>query len=630
MRMSRAIVRRAKCSVRRSFAGSEVERSRQRPEARLELGPGRRMADGRTACAHRPRAGARCPSTDIARVRSWRQARRRTHCRHAGNLRRHGMRSRRAQRTRSHLGATLARGFRGFVRAIVLDEIANALPGDPAIAWNALGRLREPFDQRGASGLRLRRLGRRRELTVIPPIAEPADAHVATAGASAIVQREIRAARTLEVDLRRTCVPERRAASRPATSRSRAGTRVTSAPLRPEAPVRRSAARQSGSTASGIARSTDFTRGMAVEREYTRAALHGASRCGLRTASRRRLRPTRQLALEPASSAVAGNPIDPDDRNALVPRRERLACRLCLVGSRHVRARPSCRRSSPAAQPAVTTPAAAAAPASRMPTCAGCSAPLPRTQWRGGARRRPALRARRSSSPRSSRGTAFSQLATAGSSSACRSRYGSRNGGEQLTLLSTLAARDSVPVDRPSERGERRRRDSRLRSRRLRDQVVLIDAHYDHLGIQHGQAGDSIYNGADDDASGVVAVMEIARALAAGPAAQANRRRRSHDGRGGRAARHTLVHRTPGSPARGDGGEPRDRDDRTTRLARRRTGPRLAHGLRAIDHGRPVREGGLPIVADQPARPAVLHAERQHCLRGAGHRGAHAVVVQHA
>src|SRR5512138_4046800 len=47
----------------------------------------------------------------------------------------------------------------------------------------------------------------------------------------------------------------------------------------------------------------------------------------------------------------------------------------------------------------------------------------------------------------------------------------------------------------------------------LRDQAVLIDAHYDHLGIGRPVNGDSIYNGADDDASGVVAVLEIARAL---------------------------------------------------------------------------------------------------------------------
>lgn len=52
----------------------------------------------------------------------------------------------------------------------------------------------------------------------------------------------------------------------------------------------------------------------------------------------------------------------------------------------------------------------------------------------------------------------------------------------------------------------------------LRDSVILVDAHYDHLGIGPAVNGDSIYNGADDDASGVVAVLEIARALAAGPA----------------------------------------------------------------------------------------------------------------
>ncbi|HYH82026.1 MAG TPA: M20/M25/M40 family metallo-hydrolase [Longimicrobium sp.] len=57
----------------------------------------------------------------------------------------------------------------------------------------------------------------------------------------------------------------------------------------------------------------------------------------------------------------------------------------------------------------------------------------------------------------------------------------------------------------------------------LRGQVVLIDAHYDHLGTAalgtcDAAGGDSVCNGADDDASGVVAVLEIARELARGPA----------------------------------------------------------------------------------------------------------------
>ncbi|MWB96238.1 M28 family peptidase [Flavobacterium sp. GA093] len=42
------------------------------------------------------------------------------------------------------------------------------------------------------------------------------------------------------------------------------------------------------------------------------------------------------------------------------------------------------------------------------------------------------------------------------------------------------------------------------------DEVLVISAHYDHVGIENGE----IYNGADDDGSGTVAVMEIAKAFA--------------------------------------------------------------------------------------------------------------------
>jgi hypothetical protein len=47
-----------------------------------------------------------------------------------------------------------------------------------------------------------------------------------------------------------------------------------------------------------------------------------------------------------------------------------------------------------------------------------------------------------------------------------------------------------------------------------RDSAVVVGAHYDHVGIGRPVNGDSIYNGADDDASGVVAVIEVARVLA--------------------------------------------------------------------------------------------------------------------
>jgi hypothetical protein len=85
------------------------------------------------------------------------------------------------------------------------------------------------------------------------------------------------------------------------------------------------------------------------------------------------------------------------------------------------------------------------------------------------------------------------------------------------TLMSSFAALDTVPADRrrPAVNviGVLRGSDPVLR-----DSAVLIDAHYDHLGVGPAVNGDSIYNGADDDASGTVAVLEIARALASGPA----------------------------------------------------------------------------------------------------------------
>ena len=43
------------------------------------------------------------------------------------------------------------------------------------------------------------------------------------------------------------------------------------------------------------------------------------------------------------------------------------------------------------------------------------------------------------------------------------------------------------------------------------DEYVLFSAHYDHIGIQTPIDGDSIANGANDDASGTAAVIELAR-----------------------------------------------------------------------------------------------------------------------
>lgn len=52
---------------------------------------------------------------------------------------------------------------------------------------------------------------------------------------------------------------------------------------------------------------------------------------------------------------------------------------------------------------------------------------------------------------------------------------------------------------------------------KIKHEVILLSAHLDHLGVKQVVKGDGIYNGADDDASGVTAVLELARVLAAGP-----------------------------------------------------------------------------------------------------------------
>lgn len=90
-------------------------------------------------------------------------------------------------------------------------------------------------------------------------------------------------------------------------------------------------------------------------------------------------------------------------------------------------------------------------------------------------------------------------------------------GQEQLTLLDGSPTADSLPapVPRPAVNvlGLLLGSDPALK-----DEIILLDAHYDHVGIGPAVKGDSIYNGADDDASGTVAVLEIARLMARGPA----------------------------------------------------------------------------------------------------------------
>ncbi|HKY04789.1 MAG TPA: M20/M25/M40 family metallo-hydrolase [Blastocatellia bacterium] len=48
----------------------------------------------------------------------------------------------------------------------------------------------------------------------------------------------------------------------------------------------------------------------------------------------------------------------------------------------------------------------------------------------------------------------------------------------------------------------------------LKQEYVAIGSHYDHVGIGNPVNGDAIYNGADDDGSGTVAMLDMARAFA--------------------------------------------------------------------------------------------------------------------
>ena len=48
---------------------------------------------------------------------------------------------------------------------------------------------------------------------------------------------------------------------------------------------------------------------------------------------------------------------------------------------------------------------------------------------------------------------------------------------------------------------------------KLKSEAVLYTAHYDHFGIRPEMAGDNIYNGANDNATGCGVLLELARAF---------------------------------------------------------------------------------------------------------------------
>ncbi len=117
---------------------------------------------------------------------------------------------------------------------------------------------------------------------------------------------------------------------------------------------------------------------------------------------------------------------------------------------------------------------------------------------------------------------------------------------------------------------------------RTPNEVILLTAHLDHLGMGLAvTAGDTIYNGADDDASGTTAVLTLAHILAIGPASQAHHRLRPLRLGGARRLRQPRLPRAPAGPAHQHRRQPRVRDDRPARSGRPRRNA-LAHRLRAL------------------------------------------------
>ena len=92
---------------------------------------------------------------------------------------------------------------------------------------------------------------------------------------------------------------------------------------------------------------------------------------------------------------------------------------------------------------------------------------------------------------------------------------------EATAILKTLPENTTLTFDGPSTSDKKYTVNAigilRGSDPKLQQTAVLLSAHLDHLGIGPPVNGDDIYNGADDDASGTTAVLELARVLGSGP-----------------------------------------------------------------------------------------------------------------
>lgn len=81
----------------------------------------------------------------------------------------------------------------------------------------------------------------------------------------------------------------------------------------------------------------------------------------------------------------------------------------------------------------------------------------------------------------------------------------------------TIDAGVEIQIDVPTSRASASNVVATLPGSDLNDEWVVLMAHYDHLGTRDAKPGeDRVYHGADDNASGSAAVLEVARRLASG------------------------------------------------------------------------------------------------------------------
>lgn len=96
-------------------------------------------------------------------------------------------------------------------------------------------------------------------------------------------------------------------------------------------------------------------------------------------------------------------------------------------------------------------------------------------------------------------------------------RIADKKFGDPMALGASKTARFTVAADDNTIYTQNVVAELEGSDRTLSKEFVAVGAHYDHLGMRATGSGDRIYNGADDDGSGTVSVLELAHAFSEGP-----------------------------------------------------------------------------------------------------------------